>query len=804
MNIIIPLGGKGERFLKQGFTVPKPLIRIFDKCMIDYVLDKIAHSLHPTDNVFIIYNLTLDLHDFSGHINRKYPHIRLIQIGDTRGATETLKIGIDSIFAHNMTTNKKCLLLDCDAFYNQDIVSVFRETIFSTVFYTINTTPNPIFSYIELDAGSNIIHIKEKQKISDNANTGAYGFADINTLHHYCKYVLDHNITANNEPYTSCVISEMIRNGVTFKGFELNASDVVSLGTPTDVEKYINNTNILLFDLDGTLVKTDDIYIAVWNDLLSKFNIPCSKTLFDNCIKGKNDSTFLKYINSEITESEIEHISKEKDDLFISKLMQIQSNTSILIDGVLSFFEKIKQHKIAIVTSSNRRSCNYILEKTGLIRYVDVIIASEDCTHHKPDPEPYLNAMKRFHGDKSRTFIFEDSYSGYCSAKRTEIDNICLIVNDESCIEIKKTVEFKARDYTNITLDDISEFQSIHKQSNPYLTQILEIMNVGLPIKNITRNTEYLKTGYICDIIGYTVEYDDGSSKNIILKISNLDNELSNVAQKLDMYKNELYFYSNISHLIDNVPLYMGSFNRDNKDAVILENLNCYNGKFNINLNQKMNVLLNVVKCAFNMHSKFHFTSEQDVIPVFKNLRKINEIGYYKDLIHERFDLFCKNTFPILTATEQNILLHIFQNLDKIYDDVSEFPLSFCHGDLKSPNIFYKNEFEPVFLDWQYIHLNKGVSDIVFLLVESVDFDPITVEIVLNYYYTLHYEKFQISYKIFMQDFKNALMVFPFFVCVWFNSEDYDKLIDPGFPRHFLRNLMKYYNKYLVSILHDQ
>ena len=31
MNIIIPLGGKGERFFKEGYNFPKPLIQIYDK-----------------------------------------------------------------------------------------------------------------------------------------------------------------------------------------------------------------------------------------------------------------------------------------------------------------------------------------------------------------------------------------------------------------------------------------------------------------------------------------------------------------------------------------------------------------------------------------------------------------------------------------------------------------------------------------------------------------------------------------------------------------------------------------------------
>jgi NDP-sugar pyrophosphorylase family protein len=33
MNIIITLGGKGERFSKNGYKEPKPLIPIFDKCI---------------------------------------------------------------------------------------------------------------------------------------------------------------------------------------------------------------------------------------------------------------------------------------------------------------------------------------------------------------------------------------------------------------------------------------------------------------------------------------------------------------------------------------------------------------------------------------------------------------------------------------------------------------------------------------------------------------------------------------------------------------------------------------------------
>jgi len=45
-----------------------------------------------------------------------------------------------------------------------------------------------------------------------------------------------------------------------------------------------------------------------------------------------------------------------------------------------------------------------------------------------------------------------------------------------------------------------------------------------------------------------------------------------------------------------------------------------------------------------------------------------------------------------------------------------------------------------------------------------------------------------------MNDVKNSLCIFPFFVCVWFISESNGRLLDPVFTIRFLIDLIKYYN----------
>ena len=59
MNIIIPLGGKSLRFLNEGYTTPKAMIKIFNKTMIQHVLDNI--SVDRDDKIYIIYHKILSL-----------------------------------------------------------------------------------------------------------------------------------------------------------------------------------------------------------------------------------------------------------------------------------------------------------------------------------------------------------------------------------------------------------------------------------------------------------------------------------------------------------------------------------------------------------------------------------------------------------------------------------------------------------------------------------------------------------------------------------------------------------------------
>ena len=124
------------------------------------------------------------------------------------------------------------LLLDCDTFYNDDIISKYKDqSNKNTIFYFNSTDPKPIFSYINLESDK-VTEIVEKIKISDNANTGAYGFKSGAELKQYCSKILG----LDKEVYISCVYEEMLKDSKTIVGSKI---DSFNCGNTTSIKNIL-------------------------------------------------------------------------------------------------------------------------------------------------------------------------------------------------------------------------------------------------------------------------------------------------------------------------------------------------------------------------------------------------------------------------------------------------------------------------------------------------------------------------------------------------------------------------------------
>lgn len=92
VNVIIPIGGIGSRFAKEGYRFPKPLINIVGQPMLLWLIDNL--SLRPKDTLWIAVNEQID-HEFriGQLVSKNFPKVNLKLLllrHQTKGASETV------------------------------------------------------------------------------------------------------------------------------------------------------------------------------------------------------------------------------------------------------------------------------------------------------------------------------------------------------------------------------------------------------------------------------------------------------------------------------------------------------------------------------------------------------------------------------------------------------------------------------------------------------------------------------------------------------------------------------------------
>ena len=272
LNVIIPIGGIGSRFQKEGYIYPKPFINIVGRPMLYWVIEKL--SLTPADTLWIaISDEIATSFQVDGQLKKEFPNINIKLVPlcfNTCGAAETLFIVCQSMNFSELS--QRTISIDCDTIYVADILSMVRvlPKQVSACLYFTDDSDKPIFSYISLDENSRIIDIKEKLPISKNANTGCYVFSSAYLLKEQAETVLSLQLSEGftGEFFTSAIISSMIKLNYQFVGIPIDPSEFHCVGTPLQLEAFLisirDDPNFKLkrrfcFDLDGTLVSLPEI-----------------------------------------------------------------------------------------------------------------------------------------------------------------------------------------------------------------------------------------------------------------------------------------------------------------------------------------------------------------------------------------------------------------------------------------------------------------------------------------------------------------------------------------------------------------
>jgi phosphoglycolate phosphatase-like HAD superfamily hydrolase len=136
----------------------------------------------------------------------------------------------------------------------------------------------------------------------------------------------------------------------------------------------INNYDLFLFDLDGTLINTEEIHFQSYLESLSKYGYTKSFTFDDYCkICHLDDIAMQKFVENNLNII-YEKFYQTKKSIYLSKL----NESLCLINGFDIFLQELKKlnKKTCIVTHSSRDTIEFILEKLPILKTIDKIISN--------------------------------------------------------------------------------------------------------------------------------------------------------------------------------------------------------------------------------------------------------------------------------------------------------------------------------------------------------------------------------------------------------------------------------------------
>src|SRR5699024_11363565 len=80
-------------------------------------------------------------------------------------------------------------------------------------------------------------------------------------------------------------------------------------------------------------------------------------------------------------------------------------------DHIIQLLEALKRkgYRLGIITSKGRRSLHISLEKLNMLNYFDDMIAYEDVSAPKPNPEGIVKLMEKYSASPNETLFYGDS-----------------------------------------------------------------------------------------------------------------------------------------------------------------------------------------------------------------------------------------------------------------------------------------------------------------------------------------------------------------------------------------------------------
>ena len=213
----------------------------------------------------------------------------------------------------------------------------------------------------------------------------------------------------------------------------------------------------LLFDMDGVLVNNLDIHRQAFAEFFRRYGVERSFDDLSRVFGKGNDDIMGELMPKDVVERVgIRELGYQKEAIY----REIYAPIITPQPGLKEFLAEAERNglKSAVGSSGYRVNVDFVLERCDIARDFSAIVAGDEVTRCKPDPEIYLTAASKLGLRPEECVVFEDAEAGIESAKRAGVKVVALATTFSREFLEKSDADYIIDDFRDI---DIATLRSI-------------------------------------------------------------------------------------------------------------------------------------------------------------------------------------------------------------------------------------------------------------------------------------------------------------------------------------------------------
>lgn len=239
---LIPLAGRGSRFVKEGYKIPKPLIEVCGKPMIIQASESLPDA---EKRIFVCLAEHLDKYPLKREIKKHYPDAEIVRLDKvTEGQACTIEYGLKNVGLDSPVMIGAC---DFGSLWNKkEYQKLIDDKKVDAIVWSFRHHPNAIthpemYGWIKTKKNGTVTGISVKVPISDDpyndhAFTGAMYFRKARYFLDALKELYKKNIRIKGEYYLDSCINILVEQKLKVKVFEVD--HYAAWGTPDELKTY--------------------------------------------------------------------------------------------------------------------------------------------------------------------------------------------------------------------------------------------------------------------------------------------------------------------------------------------------------------------------------------------------------------------------------------------------------------------------------------------------------------------------------------------------------------------------------------